>query len=158
MVQRAEVEIELIKYEKCLVVRLNSEAYKKDRKSLGLKKEHYHTGLIGSAFSKGHFICEGKITKKTKNPTKVREEYYYVTQHFTAGDILDNGSLLNHVWLLAIRGQHDFNRFKKIIDARQIDKDGKEVNIDSANYPLEVLERSYSKLAPSFPGMYSVRE
>ena len=158
VVQRAEVEIELRKYERCMVVRLNSQAYRKSRRFFQLKKSQYDESLLSQAFNKGHFICEGKITDKSDNPDTVTEEYYYVTQHFTAGDILDNGSLLNHVWLLAIRGRQDFNRFKSIVNARPIDHEGNELNINSADYPLEVLERAYSKITPSFPGMYSVRE
>ena len=158
MVQRAEVEIELRKYEKCMVLRFNTQAYKNDRRSLGLSKNLYDINIVTEAFKKGHFICDGKITDKSDNPDTVTEEYYYVTQHFTAGDILDNGSLLNHVWLLAIRGRQDFNRFKSIINARPVDHKGEEANINSADYPLEVLERAYSKITPSFPGMYSVRE
>ncbi len=164
VVQQAEVKIEILAYEKCLILGLNKGMFineslakassslkdiKNEGRKLGLK-DNYHPHLMTSAMNRGHMICDGKITTE---PTSKIEKYYYVTQHFTAGDILDNGSLLNHVWLLSLRGEGDFKRFTQLVGAREVNAQGKEVGFESAVYPLDVLDRAYSQVRPSFPGM-----
>jgi hypothetical protein len=57
-------------------------------------------------------ICTGDIEKST---TPITEKYYYFTQHFTQGDMLDNGDLLNHPWLLALRGERDYANFVSLL-------------------------------------------
>lgn len=68
---------------------------------------------------RGLFVCEGDQRKN--NPVKhVEEMYFYFTQHFTEGDMLDQANLYNHPWLLGLRGMRDFLTFVAKIRAQEI--------------------------------------
>ncbi len=160
VVQKAEEDITLEEYEKCLSFQFTPEAIKEM-----LVHEHHlqlsegvdskHLGLR-EALSRGYFICEGEVTKE---PVKVRENYYYVTQHFTAGDMLDDVNLLNHVWLLALRGERDFNTFIRTMQGREIGPEGEVIEQDRLyDYSLSRLSLVYGKILPTFPGMYSIQD
>ena len=106
--------------------------------------------LVGQSLSRGIMVC-GDVTD---TPESVIEDYYYFTQHFTAGDMLDEGNLLNHVWLLALRGKRDFATFINTIKAKPVGIKG-EVISDKEEYALTKLTESYLQILPTFPGMYS---
>ena len=53
-----------------------------------------------SEMSRGLLICSARESdKKDPKPMAIREHYYYFTQHFTDGDMLDPANLYNHPWL-----------------------------------------------------------
>ena len=111
---------------------------------------------LHKALTRGFMVCNGEPTEE---PEKVRESYYYVTQHFTAGDMLDDVNLLNHVWMLALRGKRDFNTFISIMNAKKIDSKGEVIEGDEIyDYSLSRLGRVYDQVIPTFPGMYSVQD
>ncbi len=158
VIQKAEEDIVLEEYEKCLSFQFTPEAINAMHfnqlglaEGVGIK----HLGLR-EALSRGYFICEGEITKE---PIKVRENYYYVTQHFTAGDMLDDVNLLNHVWLLALRGERDFYTFISTLHNRNITENGEDIDPDRLyDYSLSRLSYVYGKILPTFPGMYSIQD
>ncbi len=158
VVQKAEEDIVLTEYEKCLSFQFSPEAinemnFEMLRLSEGVADKD---PKLRNALSRGYFICEGNTDNP---PVKVRENYYYITQHFTAGDMLDSANLLNHVWLLALRGERDFNAFIKTVIGKEIDKDGQVIEEDRLyDYSLSRLSQVYGKVIPSFPGMYSVQD
>ncbi|MEO0337325.1 MAG: hypothetical protein AAF202_13095, partial [Pseudomonadota bacterium] len=87
----------------------------------------------------------------------IYENWYYVTQHFTAGDMLDEVNLLNHVWLLALRGDRDYNKFIHSLQARPIDSKGEVIPGNAMyNYPLYRLGKIYDQVTPSFPGIFTL--
>ena len=101
-------------------------------------------------------VCEGRYNQV---PEKVIENYYYLTQHFTAGDMLDDGNLLNHVWLLPLRGTPDFNKFMTLVNAKPIGKNGEVIEEeDRYSYPNIRLRTNYNHVLPSFPGLYTVQD
>lgn len=157
VVQQAEMEIIIERHEKCLSFQFTPDLIN----DLDFKQLHLSSGInhrnpeLRKALERGFFICEGKVTN---TPELVNENFYYITQHFTAGDMLDNVNLLNHVWLLALRGDRDFNTFIRILKAREVNSNGEEIETEKAlhNYALSRLTTVYNKVLPSFPGMYSV--
>jgi hypothetical protein len=52
--------------------------------------------------NRGIMVCDGTEQRPEKG-IKMPESYYYFTQHFTEGDMLDQADLLNHPWLLQLR-------------------------------------------------------
>jgi len=110
---------------------------------------------VADSLSRGIMVCDGKLNEK---PEKVIENYYYITQHFTAGDMLDDGNLLNHVWLLPLRGTNDFNNFMYSVNAKPINSKGELIDEDDRfSYPNVRLRENYNQILPSFPGMYTVQ-
>jgi hypothetical protein len=104
-------------------------------------------------------VCEGVVREA---PIPVEETYYYFTQHFTEGDMLDQADLYNHPWLLSLRGYRDFATFLNRVSGEEI------VNFTNflkgeagfvtrpIDWPLVQMWDSYRETLPSFPGFYSV--
>lgn len=158
VVQKAEIEITIKEHEKCAITQFTPEFV--SGLDLGMLRvrdgvEARDVDLTTSLF-RGLFICSGEINKE---PEAVMEDYYYVTQHFTAGDMLDENNLLNHVWLLSLRGKKEFDNFVRVIKAKEVNSKGESINdSDKYNYSLSHLERVYQRMLPTFPGLYSVHE
>lgn len=156
VIQKAEIELTIKEHEKCMITQFTPDFIK----GLNLNKLRVRDGVkadnldLLNEFTRGLFICGGEIIKE---PVNVMEDYYYVTQHFTAGDMLDEANLLNHVWLLALRGERDFNNFIRIIEAKEVNSKG-EILKEAYDYSLAHLERVYQKVLPSFPGLYTVKD
>ena len=71
--------------------------------------------------------------------------------------MLDEVNLLNHVWLLALRGDHNFQNFVQMIDGKLKTRTGQIIEIDGLySYPLSQLNRVYRQVDPTFPGLYTV--
>ena len=158
VVQQATMEIELRKFEKCFTANLSPTIfYDLAGEDLNLSEgKAVADSDITKILSKGLMVCDGEYNSR---PEKVIENYYYITQHFTAGDMLDEGNLLNHIWLLPLRGAKDFNNFMRIVNAKQMDKNGEVIEEDErAIYPNVRLKKNYDQILPSFPGMYTVQE
>lgn len=158
VVQQATMEIELRKFERCFTAQLApSLFYDKTSEDLGLKDGlDLRDKEVQRVLTKGIMVCEGNYNQR---PQKVIENYYYLTQHFTAGDMLDEGNLLNHIWLLPLRGERDFYNFMNIMNAKPIDKNGEVLDESTVfNYPNERLRTNYEDIIPSFPGFYTLQE
>ncbi len=158
--QQATFDIELGEYERCLVARIHplviksflemgsgdSHPYLKDA-FLAEDRDLNGDGIIeenrgeeASDISKnGIVICTGEPTFERTLP--VKEKYYYFTQHFTEGDMLDTADLHNHPWLLQLRGLRDFQAFTSTIGAREVH------NIDSNSWASDVMARTASDAA-----------
>ncbi|NJL24156.1 MAG: hypothetical protein HC902_02560, partial [Calothrix sp. SM1_5_4] len=168
--QIAKFDVELLSYEKCAVVRLSDQAVKRfaaATASGGDLAVYGAIGIVGLDFSKeevlgavkrGLFVCEGDRRVNNK-PRRVEEMYFYFTQHFTEGDMLDQADLYNHPWLLGLRGWRDFSIFLKKIRAQQVvDLPGLLKGLVGWSQPrelgwaLEHMFNSYRNVLPSFPG------
>lgn len=122
--QIATLDIEIGKYEKCVITRLSPFILKQMHDELieklsngGYIYEQTNADKIQAAFEKsnsGLMVCTGEVETK---PLPVKERYYYFTQHFTEGDMLDSGDLFNHPWLLQMRGVRDYRTFVGTIRA-----------------------------------------
>ena len=130
--QQATLDVELGEYEKCLVTRFHPMflKYILNNKIETQKKYDFsnnkRTNL--NQFNDeidfetlGVMICTGKKENKC---LPVKEKYFYFTQHFTDGDMLDVADLHNHPWLLQLRGIRDFMTFSALIGAREVKADG----------------------------------
>ncbi|MAE75166.1 MAG: hypothetical protein CL675_13820 [Bdellovibrionaceae bacterium] len=91
------------------------------------------------------------------NDDSVIEDYYYVTQHFTAGDMQDTFDNRNRPWLMMIRSTRDFNVFLSNLQGQsRLEHRGVE-NIA----PVEILADAYDDFAgtlPAWPGIYNPTE
>ena len=131
-------------------------------------------------FLKGYLYCNEK--KDDESLDKIfRENFYYFAQHFTEGHMLDDGSILNHPWLLGVRGERDYNRFVKQLglkpsaEKREIGPVTKFFNATTqwylddskamaasftknnlAELPLDQISEAYDNILPTFPGIYVV--
>lgn len=99
-------------------------------------------------------IC---FTPKDPYPIRASEDYYYVTQHFTTGDMHDPTDLRNRPWLLEIRSRRDFRVFLEAIHNHNHNKMS---HVGELPYtPIEILSESYADYnnrLPSWPGVYSI--
>lgn len=155
--QQATMEIELRKFERCFTASFMPNLYydlvAEDLNLVEGKK--VADGDVARSLTRGIMVCEGRYNR---DPIKIIENYYYITQHFTAGDMLDEGNLLNHIWLLPLRGTEDFHNFMNLVNAKPIDKDGEVIDEDDRySYPTVQLRKHYGNIIPSFPGMYTVQ-
>ncbi|MCC6138303.1 MAG: hypothetical protein IT287_06700, partial [Bdellovibrionaceae bacterium] len=115
--QISTLDIELSKWEKCIVVRYDEAFLRK-----GMDK-HYNGHVITNPSKDfqalGYFICSGDVDTqddlKPDRPLRVRERYFYLTQIFNEGDMQDPGALANHPWMLQLRGLRDFGRFERVL-------------------------------------------
>lgn len=165
--QIAGFKVRLDKFERCAVMRLNPDFIQRlaynGVGSFSLQAFLNQNRKIVD-LSRGIMVCEGELNKE---PRTVKESYFYFTQHFTEGDMLDQADLYNHPWLLALRGQRDFATFLRQIRGQEpitvgnfvsgIWK-GKERTLD---WPLDHMLQVYRKdsTTPSFPGYYTeIRE
>jgi hypothetical protein len=173
--QIAKFEVDLLAYERCAVVRLSDHAIADLDSYLGLhlskrvsywmpvfRSTDYSNETVGRLLRRGLMVCEGKKSTP-KVPKRVSETYFYFTQHFTEGDMLDQAELYNHPWLLAMRGVRDFSMFiNKIRAQNQISLAG--YNMRALGYgqrnrmawALDHMVELYKNKLPSFPGFYTV--
>ncbi|MCO5113867.1 MAG: trichohyalin-plectin-homology domain domain-containing protein [Bdellovibrionaceae bacterium] len=158
VVQKAEIEITLKEHEKCAIAQFTPEFIDGINMSMLRVRDGVERRGVDyrSSLARGLFICGGEVFDDAK---PVMEDYYYVTQHFTAGDMLDENNLLNHVWLLSLRGQREFDNFVRIIKAKEVNSKGEVIaDHEKYNYSLSHLEKVYQKMLPTFPGLYAVPE
>ncbi|MBC85671.1 MAG: hypothetical protein CL677_00710, partial [Bdellovibrionaceae bacterium] len=87
---------------------------------------------------------------------ELTENYYYVTQHFIAGDMQDPADLKNKPWLLSIRSDRDFQVF-----LRSIEMHNKYQNVFvDGHLPIHQLldtYREYSDYLPSWPNVVNIK-
>lgn len=136
--QISTLDIELGRFEKCMVLKPSTDFLVETRKDIDgeLDEEGFFQGFWGSSdnsrsdtfksyrfikdFKKaGYFVCSGEIQTEDDlnvgNTLRVRENYYYFTQIFNDGDMQDPGELVNHPWMLMLRGQRDFAAFEQAL-------------------------------------------
>ena len=178
VMQDAMMDIELLEYTKCISIYLNpgDTAYSQNIENQARQKalnDLHNDHIAESDFEytlkkyllemrRGLFICEKKESNRNHSfePLAIREHYYYFTQHFTEGDMLDTADLYNHPWLYQIRGKTDVWRFLDRIKARKVDlSDGigpRGEVVKTHRWPIEQLISAYSGIIPSFPGIYTM--
>lgn len=121
VMQNAEFDVELKKYEQCLVFRWSEEFMRENKRVFFYNpmsdavrdKDISKNGIsyvdyITNKLTEGMMVCSG-VPEET--PIAVRETYYYFTQHFTEGDMQDRADIHNHPWLLSLRGVREFEAF-----------------------------------------------
>jgi hypothetical protein len=174
--QRAAMDLYFDKFEPCIEIRMNTNFFN------NRNMKFFLTILPGNqqkveAISRGLFICAGEEIREN---VPFRENYYYFTQHFTEGDMLDNGDLLNHPWLLALRGERNYTHFINLIQATpETDRRNRDFDIrwlpnnlitpflnhseevmnvpdslELGERPLDQLIEAYHMMPPTFPGLY----
>lgn len=150
--QIAKFRVRLDEYERCYVVNI-TDSFKKILQTQGI------TSPEVTRMSRPLFVCEGI---KRNKPIYRDEMYFYFTQHFTEGDMLDQADLYNHPWLLGLRGLRDFGSFIALIRKQDTISIWDTVkNLVSAkprsiDWPLAHMRDAYQKIVPSFPGFYTV--
>ncbi|MBX3018788.1 MAG: hypothetical protein KF767_12930 [Bdellovibrionaceae bacterium] len=152
--QIARFSLELTNYEQCRVARFDPEwALKITTDNLGLNSR------LAELVARGVFICSGR---QNQAPRNVEESYFYFTQHFTEGDMLDQADLYNHPWLLGLRGVREFSTFVNYTNSQEV--------LNLANFtkgiftpekrriawPLAHMENTYRKMLPTYPGLYTI--
>lgn len=152
--QIAGFRVRLDEYERCVALTFTSDFYQVMRLKSVISYDPRYYGPMRSLF-----VCEGR---RITEPKYVDETYFYFTQHFTEGDMLDQADLYNHPWLLALRGYRDFGSFISLVRAQEVVSfwnfaDGvfspKERPID---WPLAHMKAAYKQIVPSYPGFYTV--
>ena len=126
--QQSTLSIGIDNYERCMVARFHPILIYNFLNESGL----FNMGLfygsdrsnIKNGFSEkddiesqGLMICTGD---RETEELPVNERYYYFTQHFTEGDMLDTADLHNHPWMLQLRGVRDFETFMTSIQAKKL--------------------------------------
>jgi hypothetical protein len=169
--QIAGFDVELTGYERCAAIRLSDQAVQnlnstwgdsRWMRAIGLSTADFSDVRVIQAFKRGAFVCEGG--SRLKNPTvTVPEEYFYFTQHFTEGDMLDQADLYNHPWLFSLRGMRDFAMFVSRIRAQEIaDLPEFLYHLTGTREPrmkgwaLDHMRQAYQTVMPTFPGFYTL--
>ena len=177
--QRATFEINFKNPKVCLEAKLK----RKYATVLSEELSKYNNSSLTydiKALNEGWVICDIYDSEEVKNRF-FRENYYYFAQHFTEGHMLDDGSLLNHPWLLGLRGDRGYFHFVYLLGVKptaekrdlglvseffkwvtspfQINPENlapafTENNL--AEVPLDQISRAFENIPPSFPGIYTV--
>jgi hypothetical protein len=163
--QIAKFDVELQEYEMCQVLRLspsvmNQPWYISWAANVDPKLRNQAGATLEHLISRGVLVCDGT---KTERSIRVPEDYFYFTQHFTEGDMLDQGDLLNHPWLMSMRGDRDFGVFIRLMNAKEDTSwirfykgaVGYEKPRDP-DWPLEKLASVFKATTPTFPGIYTL--
>ncbi len=153
--QMAKFDVPLLEYQRCRMVRFSHKFSQSIASKWGFSED------AAAFLGKGILIC-GETKKRTAEaPLRVPETYFYFTQHFTEGDMLDQADLYNHPWLLALRGVRDFGIFLRSIKAVEVSslyglwKDfrfGERAKGNRIAWPLDHMAVTYRQHVPSFPG------
>jgi hypothetical protein len=163
VMQTAALAIELDEYEQCMVVKVNPRI----REAFAELNVYFRPDLKGENetlrqrhLAKGLYLCTGKI-EKTKIP--ILERYFYMTQHFTEGDMLDTGEFYNRPWLLSLRGARDMRTFLKMLREQDksisLDRITSKLGQGEADFfSINQLSKAYMQVLPSFPGVYTMLE
>ena len=130
--------------------------------AIGFGFADFEKPQVRQILRRGFMVCEG-ATRSNNQPRRVEEMYFYFTQHFTEGDMLDQADLYNHPWLLGMRGMRDFVTFVNKIRAQElVGLDGFLSGVSGGTPPrakawaLDQMSQVYKNTLPSFPGFYSV--
>lgn len=122
-----------------------------DDQEIARVRDAFGPGPLLDLMETGIRICESEIQTE---PLHAQETYYYVTQHFTTGDMQDPLDRKNRPWLLEIRSARDFRVFLESIALHnELNQVG-----DLSRNPVDVLAESYAyfnERLPSWPGVYS---
>ncbi len=152
VMQMASFAIQLKEYERCTIVKLNLKVVA-DAEHLPMFGTPEQRQAVHEAIHRGLFVCTGK---KDDKPLAVTESYYYFTQHFTEGDMLDQADLYNHPWLLAMRGVRDFANFARLIRAQEFTLLAPFTKVvDKPGWALDQMVDTYRRVQPTFPGLYT---
>jgi hypothetical protein len=162
--QIAKFDVELRQYESCRVLRLspsvlNQAWYISWFANVDPKLRNKAGATLENLISRGIMVCDGAITNRS---IKVPEDYFYFTQHFTEGDMLDQADLLNHPWLMSLRGDRDFGAFSRLMNLQEdvswnrFYKGAVGYEVRKPDWPLEKLANVFKATTPTFPGIYSV--
>lgn len=181
--QIAGFQLDLLAYEKCAVVALSPAALRNLRWRWGdnfavrginkvvgmagggdISNTAYNDERVVRAVRRGYMVCEGD-TRQINKPISVKESYFYFTQHFTEGDMLDQADLYNHPWLIGMRGMRDFVTFVHRVRAQEVVGLGEYLRGLTGITPqkktawaLNQMTWVYENVLPSFPGFYTVLE
>lgn len=164
VMQMANFMVELDSYERCFILTPHQAWLKATQLTLSRSNQKLN--------SNGVMMCSGSTITK---PVSVMESYFYFTQHFTEGDMLDQYDLYNHPWLLALRGVRDFTSFAKLLRKQTNKKEilwhgglnpisllredylnPTEKIVDKTGWPLDKMAETYRNILPSFPGVYTL--
>ncbi len=113
VVQKAQFLVRVEEFENCIHLTMNP-GFFKDNVAERFFSPYLHSDEALFLLTRGVKICTG-ITEK--GPLDLRENFYYVAQHFTEGDMLDLGDRKNHPWLMALRGDYDYIRMVNLLSA-----------------------------------------
>lgn len=175
--QKAKMDLYFDGYESCMEMRMRP-SFVLQRIALSSRDflpQEYHDEWA----HRGLYICSGELRNGI---TPFTEMYYYFTQHFTEGDMLDSGDLKNHPWLLSLRGERNYTHFVDLIKAtpeahlhsqdfdprwipnnvlqkylnngHQIQSIGREV--DLSRLPLDQLIEAYHLVPPPPAGVHII--
>lgn len=178
--QRATFDVTFRQPQLCVEVRPRLDFAQKIYETLENAKDLVDYDL--KPLVEGYVICDPGQSKGLQEQY-FRERYYYFAQHFTEGHMLDDGSILNHPWLLGLRGERDYLRFVNLLgvkpksaerdmslitqffkyvtspsqqDSERLADSFTENNL--AELPLDQISGAFDNVLPSFPGIYSVGE
>lgn len=153
VMQQATMDLELLRYEKCAIVRMHPDRFNEiPMFYFGSRGDSEGDRKVLSEITRGLMFCKGE--EETK-PIAVRERYYYFTQHFTEGDQLDSSDLYNHPWLLGLRGVRDFHTFVALLKAVPYNWKLDAV-VEEEGWALQHMMNTYREIHPTFPGLYSI--
>ncbi len=112
-VQMAKFNVTLSQYEQCRTLSIRPEFLQKQIHFFEAISPSIEEDVAIDMATRGILICTGEPI--VDQPRTVREVYYYVSQNFNEGDMMDTANIKTHPWLLQLRGNHDFAKFMSVL-------------------------------------------
>ena len=138
VVQKARFVVRVESFENCINLSINP-GFFKDHRVENYIDPSLHPDEVLFLLTRGILLCTGI---REKGPLDLRENFYYVAQHFTEGDMLDLGDRINHPWLMALRGDYDYIRMVNLLSSVNL-RDQKNIWANSRDYKMSWEEQDY---------------
>jgi hypothetical protein len=187
--QISTLDIEISKWEKCIVVRyddgfmVNHVLQSVSSQGTVVYDPRFALKGLGTMICSGDQDIYDDLAPK-RQPLRVREKYYYLTQIFNEGDMQDPQALSNHPWMIQLRGIRDFAIFEKALKLppkhltwangyelalndmlslleknRNDERSSLEVvDPEDTQKALNMMQDAFERALPTFPGMYTFSE
>ncbi|CAN5561822.1 hypothetical protein BH10BDE1_BH10BDE1_29050 [soil metagenome] len=150
-VEMRGMRLEVAEHERCTAIRFSDRFF---QQNIAYVNQAFPKSMSDedkqSRMTRGILLCEG-IARK--NPTIVDERYYQFSQSIGEEALNDVGDILNHPYLLTVRGRTDYVRFANILKAQPRETSAIPMHIQIEEYPIERLMKAFSQPSPVFPGV-----
>jgi hypothetical protein len=150
-VEMRGMQVEVAAHERCTAIRLSDSFFKQN---VAYVNQAFPKNLSDEEkvkrMTRGLLLCEGILRRQ---PVALNERYYQFSQSTGEEALNDVGDILNHPFLLTVRGRTDYIRFANILKAQPITPKEVPKNVAIETYPIERLMKAFGSPSPTFPGV-----
>ncbi len=154
--EKLNFQIQAQGYEKCAVIRLNSELLNPDKSNLKkIMSRELTENQIQRELSYGLMFCDGEVRERRVN---FQESYYILNQKITSTQALDSNSNLARPLFMAVRGHNDFRRLMNLLGGQIKTPGTAQLDSQVQNTGKTPLAPIFAQGIPTYPSQYVADE